>query len=209
MAFNVESVPRLRELAKRLVAAGSKAEHVSCSETHEISEGLLQLLEDAENKKAPRSVPPRPREIDIDQFPDFSLRQEWVNNLQVGDWVFYDFELMQVVDESSTSNGSVRIGGIAKQWRSVDTPVHPMNMKVKRISDCYRFFYSQIHKLEGAPGINWPDIHRQWVKRWHEACLGKQEHPATWPQNFAEEFEKALAKVAECKIDGIQIIRTK
>ena len=31
-------VPRQRELARRLIASGQKAAHVSCSETHEISE---------------------------------------------------------------------------------------------------------------------------------------------------------------------------
>jgi NTP pyrophosphatase (non-canonical NTP hydrolase) len=37
---------RLRDLAERLVAAGGKAEHVSASECHEISDGLLELLDD-------------------------------------------------------------------------------------------------------------------------------------------------------------------
>jgi hypothetical protein len=35
---------RLRELAVRLVASGPKASHVSASETHEISDGLIDLL---------------------------------------------------------------------------------------------------------------------------------------------------------------------
>ena len=34
----VGDLPRQRELARRLIASGQKAAHVSCSETHEISE---------------------------------------------------------------------------------------------------------------------------------------------------------------------------
>ncbi len=36
---------RLRDLAVRLVASGPKAAHVSVSETHEISEGLIEALD--------------------------------------------------------------------------------------------------------------------------------------------------------------------
>lgn len=35
---------RLQELAERLVAPGAKAEHVSTSETHEISDGIRNLI---------------------------------------------------------------------------------------------------------------------------------------------------------------------
>jgi hypothetical protein len=40
-----EEAPRLRELALRLCAPGPKASHVSASETHEITNGLLELLD--------------------------------------------------------------------------------------------------------------------------------------------------------------------
>lgn len=37
---------RLRELVERLVASGPKAAHVSASETHEIHDDVLELIED-------------------------------------------------------------------------------------------------------------------------------------------------------------------
>ena len=37
---------RLRELVTRLVASGPKAAHVSASECHEITDGVLELLEE-------------------------------------------------------------------------------------------------------------------------------------------------------------------
>lgn len=43
---------RLIELAERLVASGPKAHAVSASECHEISEGLLALIEISENLRA-------------------------------------------------------------------------------------------------------------------------------------------------------------
>lgn len=36
---------RLKELANRLIQEGPKANFVSCSETHEISEGVFELIE--------------------------------------------------------------------------------------------------------------------------------------------------------------------
>jgi len=43
---NCEEFPRLRELALRLIEPGPKAARVSASECHEISEGLLALIEE-------------------------------------------------------------------------------------------------------------------------------------------------------------------
>ena len=39
-------VARLRELVDRLVASGPKAAHVSASETHEIHDDVLELIEE-------------------------------------------------------------------------------------------------------------------------------------------------------------------
>lgn len=39
---------RLRELAERLVAGGPKASHVSASECHEISDGMIELIDEIE-----------------------------------------------------------------------------------------------------------------------------------------------------------------
>ena len=41
----MEKYARLKELADRLIQAGPKAAFVSCSETHEINEGVFELIE--------------------------------------------------------------------------------------------------------------------------------------------------------------------
>jgi hypothetical protein len=41
----VGQFPRMEELAIRLVAAGPKASHVSCSETHEIADFILEVID--------------------------------------------------------------------------------------------------------------------------------------------------------------------
>lgn len=45
---------RLRELAERLVISGPKACGVSASECHEISEGLLELIDEVERLRRER-----------------------------------------------------------------------------------------------------------------------------------------------------------
>ena len=43
---------RLKELAERLVMSGGKCANVSCSETHELSDGVFEILEEKEQLEA-------------------------------------------------------------------------------------------------------------------------------------------------------------
>ncbi len=141
---------------------------------------------------------------ELNKLPPKSERQFWVDELlEIGDWVFYDFELMQIVDEHSVSNGTVRIGGFR---RAFHCPIHPMNMQVKRISDGYKFFYAEISKTgDTIAGINWPDIHRAFVNHWHLACLGKVEHPVSWAQDFCAAFDTTVKQLKTQMIKDVPL----
>ena len=86
-----------------------------------------------------------------------------------GDWCFYKFKLVQILDVVENRITSVSDGSIISDGYDLSSECYPLDMKVKQISDTVNSWYNDFHR-EGNNAINYPDLTRELVRRWVEMC---------------------------------------
>lgn len=117
--------------------------------------------------------------------------------MKVGEWVYCEFELGQIVAMEGQritefSDGSFRHGSYDLVGRCF-----PLSVKLKLISEEYAYWNSRLHK-EGANGLNYPDIHRWLVEHWVKTCA-KPDNKEWRKQRYEE-----LARFCEGILDKCQ-----
>ncbi|MGL4260998.1 MAG: hypothetical protein ACRCTX_05205 [Afipia sp.] len=88
-------------------------------------------------------------------------------SFNVGDWVYHDYELCQVVRIDGERVKEVTTGIISTS--SYELMCFPLTIKIKRISDNWMYCERKIRDADGGRRLNWPGIHRSLVQSWKKA----------------------------------------
>lgn len=140
--------------------------------------------------------------------------QEAKHNFNIGDWLFFEYELFQVkeVDENGVreiSNGMTTTNGM------LNDRCFPLKLENKVCSDNFAFWDEKLHAE--VNGLNFPDIHRYMVILWQYALTGYNQVKATEVRDALDVFcedlldavhEKSLGMGTEPRqINGVKIFR--
>jgi hypothetical protein len=110
------------------------------------------------------------------------------NQFEIGDWIFFEFELVQIVNVDKegcikeVSDGITSISG-----KSLNNYCHPLTRKNNTITIIFNYYFNQIKDVE-ARGLNFPDIKRYYADVWSKAC--------SISENNAD--EKQLSDLYDC-----------
>jgi hypothetical protein len=126
-----------------------------------------------------------------------------------GDWVYYDFELYQV---KGTRDNYI---DLTTGYITTSTPctenVYPIDLSIKVISEGVEGYSKRLHQIRSI-NLNYPDLHRELVRRWIEIIDHKNNKDAVktlW--NKLDEFVRKIEQRSEDlkyeEIDGVKLIR--
>ena len=88
-------------------------------------------------------------------------------SFNVGDWVYHDYELCQVVRIDGERVKEVTTGFFITS--GYELMCFPLTIKIKLISDNWMYCERKIRDAEGGRRLNWPGIHRALVQSWKKA----------------------------------------
>ena len=126
-----------------------------------------------------------------------------------GDWVFCEFKLQRIKElreggASTVSDGFVEMGGH-------DIDCYPLNMKIKVISDNVSAWSRELHALRNN-SLNYPDIHRELLRRWVEMCDNADNEKKLDKMyddlaDFVNEIKRRVRNLATESVGDIRIFR--
>lgn len=93
---------------------------------------------------------------------------------KAGDWCFCDFKL-SLIEEISDAYASVSDGDCQHSGGALVERFFPLTKRGLQVSLQFQYWSDRLHR-DGAPGLNYPDIHGWLVDRWTEAmCVAESD----------------------------------
>lgn len=126
-----------------------------------------------------------------------------------GDWVFCEFVLQQIKDTNEDRVTSVTDGFFELSGRDLSDRCFPLTVKNKRVSNEVEGWSKRFHALKG-PGLNYPDLNRELIRRWVEMCEADEKDLQKLYDSIGEFGRKIERRVQELKyeeIEGVNIFR--
>lgn len=128
----------------------------------------------------------------------------WNRKLKAGDWVIFDFNIVQIkrvrdkhgYDEVSDGNFNTS-GRLADRYRA-------LTLRNKRLIEWFDWHYKEIDKINGHNGFNHPDIFRHFCWLCLRAIDGSDDDQK--PFNEAREFLEQ-ARAYKPTIQGVKLFR--
>lgn len=126
-----------------------------------------------------------------------------------GDWVFCEFALQQIKETKGDRITSVTDGFFELSGQDISDRCFPLTVKNKRVSDEVEKWSKRFHALNG-PGLNYPDLKRELIRRWVEMCEADEKDLQKLYASIGEFGRKIEQRVQELKyeeIEGVNIFR--
>lgn len=112
--------------------------------------------------------------------------------MKANEWVYHEFTLGQVIQESGRFEFS---DGVIRHAYDVRTRCFPLTMRIKNISEEYERWNKKLHEIP-LNGLNFPDIHAWMVDHWTETC----KYVESGDDKDAEYYRARYSEVREfCK----------
>jgi hypothetical protein len=133
-------------------------------------------------------------------------------SFKVDDWVYYEFELVQIreIEDGKITKIS---DGMFNTWSTDLTPYcFSMDMDMKKISDYVKSKFDDINEIN-LNCLNHPSIKHKFVDYWVEMCenytsnYDKYVTEKTKFETFYNEVITTLTGIKSLFIDGVKIIR--
>jgi hypothetical protein len=124
-----------------------------------------------------------------------------------GDWCFCEFKLQQIVRVDESRITEVSDGNFSLSSYDLSDKCYPLDLSVKRISDTVAYFSDELHKTK--LNLNFPDLNREWVRRWCEMCdVRKDTEKLRKMYKDLEDFYTAiLGRVTTLKTEEVSGVR--
>jgi hypothetical protein len=106
---------------------------------------------------------------------------------------------------TGVDDGHLSMGG-----HDLDDRVRPLTLQVKNCSELFAEYYNTLHQLQ-MNGLNFPDIHREMVRRWME-CTDDVEKSVRSVKiismrNWIERLRNRVRELKEETVDGVKLFR--
>lgn len=89
---------------------------------------------------------------------------------KVGEWVFCEFALSQILGLSAEGCVNEVTDGVCRHFGfDLSERCMPLTLDMKQIADHFAWVSKEIHQ-KGSYGLNYPDIHRWLVNHWVQTC---------------------------------------
>jgi hypothetical protein len=139
------------------------------------------------------------------------MKMKMTKNFKIGDWCFYEAELVQIKRMEGNKICEVTTGTINTSSSDLSEVCFPLELPIKRISDGVEWYKKEFHRL-GSPGLNHPDINRKVNRLWANTCNHLENDKLF--QSSWEEVEKfcnaVIKKINDLKsedVDGVNLFR--
>ena len=130
--------------------------------------------------------------------------------MNVGDWIFHEFRLKQVIDISprspeedivTVSCGSLRVGG-----RGLGEDCRPLTLRNKRISDEWMWHYRE---LKNFRALDFGEISRYLIKTWLKTIDGPDEEISSRFKELSLFTEEVKSKFQDggSTVQGVRIFQ--
>jgi len=128
-----------------------------------------------------------------------------------GDWCFHDFELYQI---QRIEDGKVRgltNGVIDTSATDFSDAIFPLTLVNKVISEGVMRYWGELKNLERV-SLNYPDLHREYYRRWYEIITTEAHGEKTTPlwdnfRLFQKELINNIKYHEHASLNGIRIYR--
>ena len=133
-------------------------------------------------------------------------------NFKVDDWVYHEFELVQIKEIEDDKVTKVTDGVFSTWSMDLNKYCFPIDMEIKQISDMVKEHYQEINNINFRC-LNLPDIHRKFVEYWVEMCESVNEEQDFYIDikskylSFFENIKGELNKLKEFEIERIKIFK--
>ena len=133
-------------------------------------------------------------------------------SFKIDDWVYYEFELVQVREIENDKVTKVSDGSFNTWANDLNPYCFPMNMDMKKISDYVKSVFDDI-KEYNLNCLNYPDIKRKFVEYWVEMCenyhsdYDKYITIKTKFATFVNELTTKLNEIQNLYINDVKIIK--
>jgi hypothetical protein len=130
--------------------------------------------------------------------------------MNIGDNVYYDFELCKIIRIEDNKITEVSDGYISSNGNLSDE-CFPDTPRIKEISNMFYVFYENIQKNDKSINLNYPDIHWRMVELWIKACSSKFDSLCNEYVSHGKQFSNCIIK--ECshlkdkEVFGIRLLR--
>jgi hypothetical protein len=127
-------------------------------------------------------------------------------NWKVGDWCIFDLDIVQIKEFRGENHEIVEVsdGSLCTSGRLADR-LRPLTLRGKRIIEYFDYYYSELRKIDGEAGVNYPDIARYFQRLALDAIDADKD--AGQPiYDKAPAFVKAAKGYAPL-IDGVALFR--
>jgi len=125
-----------------------------------------------------------------------------MNNFKVGDFVYNDFELNQIVEMNNNLVTELTDGIIRKSGNNL--LCYQLTLRNKNISEYIKELYNKIQSIRG---LNYPIIHRYYIKIWCD-CINendKNDENLDVYYKKLKNFNKEIFDRLNFEVDGIKI----
>jgi len=137
-----------------------------------------------------------------------------------GDWVWWEFKLCMVdniryIDSIKGlmhfdyRDGHFCYGAGRSENGKAMGECYPLSLRNKVISEEFYRNSTRVHK-EGNNGLNYPDIHRHFVKLWHKACDLPEDDTEGLKKVYTEsqDFTQMMIDASKYQvINGVRVFR--
>lgn len=132
------------------------------------------------------------------------------NKWKVGDWCFFDYELVQI---QKVENGNVRSvsTGIIGSSGNLSERCFPLSLEIVRLSGYAKSWSDKLRSVTPSV-LNYPDIHRKLVEIWVEGCesIANEDAEKTTYESLRVFCEAILERLDEAKqfnVGGVRVLR--
>lgn len=122
---------------------------------------------------------------------------------KVGDWAVFERDIIQIKDIREGGGCTVSEGSFETSGMLIDR-LRPLTLRNKRTIEWFDWHYSQLRKMRGEVGFNYPDINRHFNNLTLRAIDGPENDKT--PYNEAQEFIKE-ARNYVAVIQGVPLFR--
>ena len=127
------------------------------------------------------------------------------NKFEVGQWVFFEYELAQITDMeegrvTGRTNGYTRLSS-----HDLSDRCFPLTLATKMATDSTDYWRK---KMSAASGLNMPDIHRKLVELWVAICEADGEKQQKAAYDHLNTFGQGIIDATSPKyVDGVSVYR--
>lgn len=132
---------------------------------------------------------------------------------KVGDWVFYEFRLVQIKEIEEGKVTQISDGFFSTFGLDLGHNIVPLTLKNKCVSDRTRVVYENLYESAGSSKwkyLNWPEIHPKFVSLWLDLCnnlITKDEISYDCIYDLKDKILAAIDLVNKIRAEGIRLFR--